>query len=183
MHDINCSSGGSSAGSRLKRLFFTVTVITAFALGLYSLFLASANAGRVRPSNIAGLQRTATKADIEKIETALGNLTEQNLVFVVLYKEEIGLDPGIEVAARRAARALSDTGIAVPVRFVGPGDSDFTKIVAQNGIGRFPAVLAVKKDGGILLVTDEITEKSLLHAYRVVWGKTSSCDDAKSAIY
>jgi hypothetical protein len=183
VHQIKRDYDVSSAGDRLKNVFFTVTVTIAFVLGLYSLFLASANADNVQPSTIAGLLRTATSADAEKIEIALGALAEQDLAYVVLYTTEVGPDPKVETAARRAARALTESGMAVSVRLLGPGDPDFTMIVAQNGVGRFPAVLAVKKDGGIVLVTDEINEKNLLHAYQGVWGKTSSCDDSRSAVY
>ncbi len=183
MHQIRRDFDSSSAGGRVKNVFFTVTVTTAFALGIYSLILASADADKVQPSTIAGLLRTATAADVEKIEIALGVLAEQDLVYVVLDTAEVGPDPDVEVAARRAVRALNDSGMAVSVRFLGPGDPDFTMIVAQNGIGRFPAVLVVKKDGGIVLVTDDLNEKNLLHAYLGVWGKTSSCDEARSAIY
>jgi hypothetical protein len=171
------------ASGRWKNLLFTAIVTAAFALGLYSLFLASANAGKVRPSNITRFTRTATSADDEKIETALGNEAEQELIFAVLYSEEIGLDPKLELAALRAARILTDSGVLVQVRLLHPADADFTKIVEQNGIVRFPAVLVVKKGGGIVLVTDEINEKNLLHAYQAIWGKISSCEDAKSAIY
>ena len=167
----------------MRNVLFTFTVTTAFALGLYSLFLASANAGKVPPSNIAGLLRTAMSADTEKIETALGVMAEQDLVYVVLDTPEVGPDPEVEIAARRAVRSLTDSGLAVSVRFLNPGDPDFTTIVAQNGIGRFPAVLVVKKHGGIALVTNDLNEKNLLHAYLGIWGKTSSCDEARSAIY
>ncbi len=183
MHPSWSDTDRPSAGGRLRNVVFTVTVTTAFALGLYSLFLASASADKVRPLTTAGLLRTATAADGEKIEIALGVLVEQDLVYVVLDKPEVGPDPDVEIAARRAARALTDSGLAVSVRLVDPGDPDFTTIVAQNDISRFPAVLAVKKEGGIVLVTDDLSEKNLLHAYHAVWGKTSSCEEAGAAVY
>jgi hypothetical protein len=167
----------------LKNVVFTVAVASVFALGLYSLFLASANAGKERPTSVAGLLRTAVPADTEKIERALGVMSEHDLVYVVLSAAKNGPDPDVEAAARKAALALLDSGINVSVRFLDSGDPDFTTVVEQNGVGRFPAVLAVKKSGGIVLVTDKINEKNLLHAYQSVWGKTSSCDDAKSAVY
>jgi len=167
----------------LKNVFFFATVASAFALGFYSLFLASANADKKQPSNIAGFLRTATAVDTGKINIALGDLTERDLVYVVLYTAEAGPEPEVEIAARRAAQTLSDSSMSVSVRLLDPGDSDFSKIVTQNGVGRFPAVLTVKKNGGIVLVTDKINEKNLLHAYHGVWGKASSCVDAGSAIY
>jgi len=164
-------------------VLFTVAVITAFALGFYSLFLASANAGKVQPLTTAGLLRTATAGDTEKIEIALGVLAKQDLVYVILDTPEIGPDPYVEIAARRAAQALADSGLAVSVRLLDPGDPDFKTIVAQNSIGRFPAVLAVKKSGGIVLVTDDLNEENLLHTYFTVWGKNSDCGAAKNAVY
>jgi hypothetical protein len=164
-------------------VLFTVTITTSFALGLYSLFLAYANAGKVQPLITEGLLRTATAADAEKIEIALGVLTDQDLVYVVLDSPEFGPDPDVEMAARKAARALNDSGLDVSVRLLDPGDPDFTTIVAQNSINQFPAVLAVKKEDGIVLVMDDLNEKYLLHAYYRVWGKTSSCDEARSAVY
>lgn len=172
-----------SASSQLRNVLFTITVITAFALGIYSLFLAYVNAGKVQPLTTEGLLRTATAVDGEKIKIALGDLTEQDLVYVVLDVPEVSPDPGVEVAAEKAAQALADSGLVVSVRLLDPRDPDFMMVVAQNGISRFPVVLAVKEGGGIVLVTDDLSEKNLLHAYYDVWGKTSSCDEARSAVY
>ena len=167
----------------MRHVLFTFTVTTAFALGLHSLFLAFANTDKLQPSATAGMLRTATAADSEKIEVALGAMAKQDLVYVVLDISEVGPDPEVELAARRAARVLADSGMVVSVRLLDPEDPDFTTIVAQNGIGRFPAVMVVKQDGGIVLVTDDLNEENLLHAYLGVWGKTSSCNEARSAIY
>lgn len=183
LHQIIRDQNISPASGRLKNALFTITVTIAFVLGLYSLFLASRSIDEVQQADIVGLIRTATPADAEKIKIALGSLTDQDLVFVVLETAEVGPDPEVEIAARRAARALANSGMHVSVRLLGPADPDLTVIAAQNGVSQFPAVLAVKKDGGIVLVTDEINEKKLLHAYQTVWGKTSSCDDAAKAVY
>jgi hypothetical protein len=172
-----------SAGGRLKNILFIVTVTTAFIFGLHSLFLAYRNNNNVQQENMVDLIRTAGPIDTEKINSALGSQSSQDLVFVVLESAEAGPDPEVEIAARNAARALANSGLAVSVRFLDPGDPNFMKIAAQNSLDRFPAVLAVKKSGGIVWVTDEINENNLLHAYQRVWGKTSSCDDAASAIY
>lgn len=180
---INHNYYRSPASDRLKNLVFLVAVTTAFVLGIYSLFLASANADNAQPPNIAGLLRTATSSETRKINIALGDLADQDLVYVVLHTEEDGQYRAEEIAARKAARALADSGMNVSVRVLGRSDPDFSEIVMQNGVERFPSVLTVKKDGGIVLVTDEITDKNLLHAYQGVWGKASSCDDASSKIY
>ncbi|UCC45150.1 MAG: hypothetical protein JSU65_04345 [Candidatus Zixiibacteriota bacterium] len=164
-------------------MLFIVTVTTAFALGLYSLFLASANAGKVQPLTTVGLLRTASAADAEKIEIALGVLTEHDLVYVVLDAPELGPDPYVERATRTAAEVLTDSGLVVAVRSVNPANPDFTTIVVQNDISRFPSVLVVKREGGIVLVSDNFSVENLLHAYQSVWGKTSGCGDAASAIY
>ena len=183
MHHIIRDQNRPPASGRLKNALFTVTVTIAFVLGLYSLFLASRSIDKVQQANIVGMIRTATPADAEEIKTALGSLINEDLVFVVLETAEVGRDPEVEIAARRAARALANSGMDVSVRLLGPADPDLTVIAAQNGVTRFPAVLAVKKDGGIVLVTDEINERKLLHAYQRAWGKTSSCDDAAKAVY
>lgn len=183
VHQIQHNDDVPSDSGRWKNVLFTVAVTAAFALGVYSLFLASANADKAGPSDITGLVRTATPADAGKIEVALGAPAGQDLVYVVLYDAEVGLDAEVEIAARRAARSIAESGIAVSVRLLGPGDADFATIASQNGVVRFPAVLAVKRDGGIVLVTDDINEKTLLDVYEAVWGKKSSCDDAGSGVY
>jgi hypothetical protein len=167
----------------LKEVVFTVAVTAAFTLGFYSLLLASANKGKALPLTTFGVVRTATAADTEKIVLALGALAEHELVFVVLDTSTAGIDPRPVNAARGAALALADAGTDASVRLLGPRDSDFGPIVMQNQVGRFPAVLAVKEDGGIVLVTDEISEERLLNVYRQVWATTSSCNDAISDIY
>ncbi len=183
MHRSWSDSGSSATRGQLKHVLFAFMVTTAFALGFYSLYLASANAGKARPLTASGLLRTATATDGEKIGIALGDLAEHDLVYVVVDAPEVDADLDATVAARRASRALTDSGLTVSIRLLDPGDPDFTTIVMQNGISRFPAVLAVKKDGGIVLITDDLSEGNLLRAYRKVWGKMSSCEEAASAIY
>ena len=172
-----------SAGDRLKHAVFLVAVTTAFVLGMYLLFLAHANADNVRSPDIAGLLRTATSSETGKIDIALGELADHDVVYVVLQSEEDGQYSTEEIAATRAARALADSGMKASVRVLDPSDLDFSEIVMQNSVERLPAVLTVKKDGGIVLVTYEINDKNLLHAYQEVWGKASSCDDASSGVY
>lgn len=173
----------STTGYRFRSALFWVTVTAAFALGLYSLLLASVNAGKVPPGTNEGWLRTATASDTEKIRAALGDLAARDLVYVILETPLAGPDPAVENAARRAARTLSDSGLAVSVRVMEPNDPDFRTIATQNGISRFPAILMVKKDGGIVLVTNDLNEQNLLHAYHRIWGRTSSCEEEKSAIY
>lgn len=167
----------------MKNVIFAIVVTTAFVAGLYSLFLAAANAGRIQPPDVESLVRTALPADTSRIEAALGDATGQDLVYVVLYTTETGPAPEVEAATRKAARALAESGMTVSVRLLGPGESDFTTVVTQNDVARFPAVLAVKPDGGIVALTNGITEKNLIETYQTVWGKASSCDDASSAVY
>ncbi len=183
MHTIIHGQNISPAHGGSKNALFTATVTIVFALGLYSLFLAYRGIDEVRQANIAGLMRTATPADSNKIRIALGSLTHQDLVFVILEAEEAGSDQEVEIATRSAARALAYSGLEVSVRLLSPDDPDLAVIAAQNGVSRFPAVLAVKKDTGIVLVTDEIDENKLLHAYQSVLGRTSSCEDAAAAVY
>jgi hypothetical protein len=183
MNPSGSGNGGSKAGSFLRNALFTVTVTAAFAAGFYSLFLAYANAGKMKPLTTEGLLRTATAADAENIETALGVLADRELAYVLLDTPRAGPDPYVEIMARRAAQALTDSGLAASVRLLNPSDPDFASVVAQNGISRFPAILVVKKDGGIVVVTGDLNEKNLLRAYYRVWGRASSCEEAKSAIY
>jgi hypothetical protein len=55
--------------------------------------------------------------------------------------------------------------------------------VEQNTISRFPAVLIVKKNGGIVLVTEDFSLQNLLGTYYSVWGKNSDCGSARNAVY
>jgi hypothetical protein len=167
----------------MKNVIFALAVTAAFIAGLYSLFLAAANAGRIHTPDVEGLVRTAMPADTGRIELALGGAAGQDLVYVVLYTADTGPAPEVETAARKAARAVAESGIAVSVRFLRPGEPDFATVVTQNNVDRFPAALVVKPDGGIVSVTNGITEKNLIDAYQTVWGKASSCDDASSAVY
>jgi len=178
------SSGDRPAASGgLRNAFFTVAVTGAFVLGLYSLFLASVNAGKVKPLTTEGMRRTAIAKDSEQIAIAIGSMIDSELVYVVVDAPQVGPDPDLESAARQAAQALVDSGLVVSVRRLEPADPEFLTIVAKNSIGRFPAVLLVKKDGGIVLVTDDLSQENLLHAYHTVWGKSSDCGGDKNAVY
>jgi len=172
-----------AAAHALREVCFTVLVTAAFTLGFYSLLLASVNKGEVLPLAAAGVVRTATAADAEQIALALGPLASHDLVFVVLDTSDAGPDPAAVAAARRAAGTVTDAGTNAAIRLLGPRDSDFGSIVTQNGVGRFPAILAVKNGGGIVLVNDEIDEEILLSVYWRVWATASSCNDAVKDIY
>jgi hypothetical protein len=172
-----------SDGGLLKNTLFVIGVIAAFSFGLYSLILAYANAGKVKPVIASGLQRTAAAGDTDKIETALGQATDQDLVFLILDTLDVGSDPGVRTAVQSATRALADSGLTCSLRYMHPETFDFWKIVEQNGVVYFPAVLAVKRKGGIILLADDLDKNRLLAAYYEVWGKTSTCNDAKSFVY
>jgi hypothetical protein len=168
---------------RLKDVLFTAGVVIAFGLGFYSLFLASANAGKVKPLAEEGLIRTATAKDDDQIALALGAMIEPDLVFVVVEDPLGPPDPDLERTARLAAQNLVDSGLVVSVRRLEPIDPDYATIVAQNTIGHFPAVLVVKKNGGIVLVTEDLNPEMLSQVYHTVWGKKSDCGAAKDAVY
>lgn len=173
----------SSTGGRLRNVLFTITVTTAFALGLYSLFLASANAGKVKALAQEGLVRTATAKDEAQIALALGSLIEPELAYVVVDAPLGPADPDLERTAQQAAQNLFDSGLVASVRRLEPIDPDYATIVEQNTIGHFPAVLVVKKNGGIILVTEDFSPENLSQAYHTVWGKSSDCGSAKNAVY
>jgi hypothetical protein len=172
-----------STGGRLKKVLFTVAVTAAFAFGVYSLFLASANASKVKPLAEEGLVRTATAKDDDQIALALGAMVEPELVYVVVDDPLGPPDPDLERNAQQAAQNLVDSGLVVSVRRLEPVDPDYATIVEQNAIGHFPAVLVVKKNGGIVLVTDDFSPENLSQAYLTVWGKSSDCGAAKNAVY
>jgi len=169
--------------SRLRKGLFAVAITTAFALGCYSLFLASANAGKVKPLHEEGLIRTATAKDGDRIALALGTIEKYELVYVVVDDPLGSPDLDLERTARQAAQNLADSGLAVSVRRLEPIDPDYATLVEQNAIGHFPAVLVVKKEGGIVLVTEDFSLDNLLDTYHNVWGKNSDCGAAKNAVY
>jgi hypothetical protein len=167
----------------MRSVLLGVAIAAAFALGVYSLVLASINADKAQPLTLTGLVRTATALDEDKLATALGSQSEHELVYVVMDTPEFGPDPNVEIAARGAVQALTDSGLVASTRILGSADTDFASIVMQNGITRFPAVLVVKREGGIVLVSDDLSKENLLQAYYGVFGKRSSCDGAASEIY
>jgi len=64
-----------------------------------------------------------------------------------------------------------------------PSDPTFAAVVKQNDIRRFPAVLVVKKGGGIVLVTEDHSAENLVRAFQTVWGNRSDCGAARDEIY
>jgi hypothetical protein len=159
----------------MKNALFTAVVTAAFGLGLSSLLLAVATPPGDSNGLTAGPVRTASSNETEEIAIVLGDPAEKGIVYVVVNVFEIGDDPRIVAAARGAVQSLAESGLDASVRLLAPGDSDFVEIVEQNGIVRFPAVLVAKKGSGIVLVSDELNEKSLENAYWQVLGRASSC--------
>ena len=102
---------------------------------------------------------------------------------MVIDTSEVNTNSASSIAARNAAETLSASGLNVAIRYLDPDKNDFYRIVEQNKIIRFPAVLAVKKGRGIVRFTDKISEETLVHIYRSVWGSSSSCKTATSNIY
>jgi hypothetical protein len=175
--------GRLSTGGRIKNILSIIIIATMFATGFYSLFLAATYAGTNQEFTTDNLFRTAAPSDTDKIETALGHFSGQDFIFVIVDTSMPNINPNLEFSAGIAARALADSGLTTAVRFLYPDDNDFTTIVAQNDIRRFPVVLAVKKEGGIIRIMDDHSQEYLLFAYHSIWGKSSDCSDSKSAVY
>lgn len=154
-----------------------------FSTGFYSLFLAATYSFRTQTFTTDNLIRIAAPFDTGKIETAFGDFVDLDFTFIVLDTSIQGINPNLEFSARNAARVLADSGLASSVRMLYPADNDFSTIVAQCGISHFPAVLAVKREGGIIQIMNDHSEEYLLFAFNSVWGKTSDCSDDKSAVY
>lgn len=168
---------------RVRATLLTTGTAMAFLLGIYSLVLAAASAGSVRPLAEDGLRRTAAASDHERIALALGSMSGSEVVYVAIDAPMDPPDPEIEQATRQAARTLVDSGTVASARRVRPSDPDFAAMVRQNDIRRFPAVLVVKKSGGIVLVTEDHGAENLVRAFDTVWGKNSDCGAARNEIY
>lgn len=182
METTACDGPPGSLG-RVRRVLLTAGTATALCLGTYSLLLATANAGSARPLAQAGLLRTALANDRERIALALGSSSGSEVVYVAVDAPLDPPDPGIERAVRQAAQTLVAAGRAASARRLKPTDPDFAAVVRQNDIQRFPAVLLVKKGGGILLVTDDYSAENLVRAFQTVWGRKSDCGAARDEIY
>lgn len=172
-----------SAGSLTKNVLLIILATTMFSTGFYSLFLASIYSDPGQNFTTDNLFRTADPSEIDKIETAFGHFSESDFMYLILDKSMPEANPDLELSARSAARLLSDSGLITSVRLLFPEDIDFKTIIAQNDIDRFPTVLAVKKEGGIIKIEGNHSQDYLLFAYNSIWGKTSDCSDDKSAIY
>ncbi len=159
----------------MKNALLTAVVTLAFGLGTVSFLLAVVNPPEDSDGLTVGPVRTASSNETEEIAMVLGDPSEQGIVYMVVNIFEIGDDLRVVEAARGAAHSLAESGLDASVRLLGPEDPDFAAIVEQNGIGRFPAVLVAKKGAGIVLVSDELNEKSLEDAYWQVLGRASSC--------
>jgi hypothetical protein len=179
----NNKTGEQSSGNLLKNTLFVIIIVTMITTGFYCLYLASSSANKTKTFNTENLFRKAFPTDVYKIETALGHFFNSDLVFVLLDSSKSSINPNLEFSAMSATKVLADSGVVSSIRVLYPDDNDFTAIVVQNDISRFPAVLAVKKEGGIIQITNDHSEEYLLFAYNTIWGKTSDCSDDKSAVY
>jgi len=168
---------------RAKKVLLTSGTAIAFSLGVYSLLIASASAGKVRPLAEDGLLRTAVANDHEAITLALGPTSGSDVVYVAVDAPMDPPDPEIEQATRQAAQTLVDSGMVASAHRLRPSDPNFAAVVKQNDIRRFPAVLVVKKDGGIVLVTEDHSAENLVRAFQTVWGNRSDCGAARDEIY
>jgi len=168
---------------RVKHILLSAVTALAFALGTYSLVLASTNAGMAHPLPDNGLLRTAVASDREKIDLALGPMPEAEVVFLVIDAPTAPPDPEVERAAREAARTLVDSGTSASARRLQPSDPSFTAITKQNDIRRFPAILVVKKAGGIVLVTEDHGAENLVRAFQTTLGRRADCGAARDGIY
>jgi hypothetical protein len=146
-----------------------VTVTAAMIMGIYSLTLAFMN---VQWASIttALIMRTATP--------------ESNLVFVVI----ANLGECIEdaAAAAKAVQNLSATppfsDLETSIRYMTADDPDFKIILEQNEIRQFPALLIVKKGGGIVRLVNKLDEKTILDTYQRYWGDSASTAETEYSI-
>lgn len=167
----------------MKNVLFTAAVTAAFGLGICSLLLAAIKPQEDSAQSSNGPVRTALPNETSKIDLVLGDPEESGIVYTVVNVVKIGDDPRILRAATVASLALEESGLEASVRVVNPDDDDFDVIVEQNEISRFPTVLAAKRGAGVVLVSDEINEKSLEDAYRQVLGRSGGCALAAAGMY
>ena len=168
---------------RAKRVLLSSGTAITFFLGFYSLVLASASAGKMRPLAEDGLLRTAVANDHQRIALALGPASSSDVVYVAIDAPMDSLDPAIEQATRQAAQTLVESGTVASAHRLRPSDPNFAAVVKQNDIRHFPAVLVVKKGGGIVLVTEDHSAENLVRAFQTVWGNRSDCGAARDEIY
>jgi hypothetical protein len=153
-------------------------------MGIYSLTLAFV---KVQWESITTslIMRTATPEDSAKMEVALGSETESDLVFVVI----ANLGECIEdaAAASLAVQNLSAnppfSELQTSIRYMAADDPDFEIILEQNEIRQFPALLIIKKGGGIVRLVNKLDEKTILDTYQRYWGDSASTTETEYSIY
>lgn len=161
-----------------------VTVTAAMIMGIYSLTLAFMN---VQWASITTslIMRTAMPEDSAKMKVAFGSETESDLVFVVI----ANLGECIEdaAAAAKAVQNVSETllvsDLETSIRYMTADDPDFKIILEQNEIRQFPALLIVKKGGGVVRLIDKLDEKTILDTYQRYWGDSASTAETEYSIY
>ena len=159
--DPNCCSPGaptgSSAGRRLRTVLFAAIVLTAATVTAYSLFA---------PGSSVEAGTSAADGEMsERAKWAGSVLGGNDFTFLVLAANEDGPDSRIVTEVRKAVKSISQKGAKITTRNLLPNDPAYAGTIRRQHVTAYPAVLAVMKGGGTMLLEGSIDEARLLKAY------------------
>lgn len=155
--DSACCTPESSGSSKIKTISFLIIILAALSVTAYSLFF-----------NKAG-QDAEQSAEIKIQPPAFTDATLGEADFLYLVLEGAGSaeakNPIVLDLVNQAATALEKQKAKVVTASVIPGSALFSAAVEQFQITVLPAVVVAKKGMPPVLLTEEISETSLLKAY------------------
>jgi hypothetical protein len=158
-----------------KTVIFVVIMLAAVAVGAYSLIGDRSEADN---SSITIVTDPALDLLIAgRIAFANGLLGDDDFAYLTLKGAGAALDQNkrVELLVEDAAELIRKKGTAVRTSSAVPGDEAFSRAVDLFGVTGLPAVLAMSKKGGSVLLESDFTENNLLKAYLM------ACDPATCA--
>ncbi len=165
--DDCCPSGSSGSGKShrtIKTMVFIVVMLAAVAVGAYSLFDHQTETGGA--DLVIGIP-IFDALTLQQQDYTGKILDGDQFGFLTLKGAGAALDKNAEVESltESAAALIRKKGVTVTTTSVAPGDSLFANAVDLFGVSNLPAVLAMNKEGGFVLIAGNITENNLLKTF------------------
>ena len=162
------SGGGCSSLKIIKSIIFFVVVFVAIGMAGRSIFTNQTKSDQPWAENKDAKsmdERILCGVNIQNIGSLNDLAVDKDFVFLVVPGEDKNELVDVSIVVDKVSKKISEKGTRVGVFNLDRGSEDYDRIIKFNKINSFPAVLAMGKGCGSMVIQGEITEEKLMEGY------------------
>lgn len=166
------NSGQVNKSRAAQTIVFVVVMLLAVAVAAYSLYYkeSTETSCGTLPVSFEGISGTPALAD---------ELLGYEFAIVILKTDETAFTSEMNDAVVEASATAKAGGIRTNILRLNSEHAAFDALVIQYEIEDFPAVLVLGEDSTVVILSNDITEESMMSAYKKVTSKTIDNNLAK----